>query len=60
MILRSNSRRQQTPQQIPVSTPSFRQQRKHRRLDIDITPLNSTNNKKKLPPTESSTPQMKK
>jgi hypothetical protein len=61
MMLRSSVRRQQQPaQQIPVSTPSFRQQRKHRRIDIDITPLNSTNNKKKLPPTQSSTPQINK
>jgi hypothetical protein len=60
MILRSSARRPQQPsQQIPVSTPSFRQQRKHRRIDLDITPLNNTNNKK-LPPTQSSTPQLKK
>jgi hypothetical protein len=60
MILRSSARRQQQPlQQIPVSTPSFRQQRKHRRVDLDITPLNITNNKK-LTPTQSSTPHINK
>jgi len=59
MILRSNSRRQQQPPQIPVSTPSFRQQRKHRRIDLNITPLNTTN-KKKLPPSQSSTPHINK
>ena len=61
MMLRSSARRQhQSTQQIPVSTPSFRQQRKHRRIDLDLTPLNTTNNKKKLPPTQSSTPQINK
>jgi hypothetical protein len=61
MILRSSARRQQEPsQQIPISTPSFRQQRKHRRIDLDITPLNNNNNKKKLPPTQSSTPHINK
>lgn len=61
MILRSSARREQEkqPQQNPVSTPSFRQLRKHRRIDIDITPLNTTN-KKKLPPTQSSTPHTNK
>jgi hypothetical protein len=60
MMLRSSARRQQQPlQQIPLSTPSFRQQRKHRRIDLDITPLNITNNKKLLP-TQSSTPDINK
>ena len=59
MMLRSSARKQHQPQQIPVSTPSFRQQRKHRRVDLDITPLNSTNHKK-LPPTQSSTPHANK
>ena len=59
MLLRSSSRRQQKPQQIPVSTPSFRQQRKHRRIDVETTPLNTTNNKK-LPTMKSSTPQVRK
>ncbi len=60
MILRSSARRPpQSSQQIPVSTPSFRQQRKHRRIDLNITPLNITNNKK-LPPTRSSTPHINK
>lgn len=59
MLLRSSARRQQQPQQMPVSTPSFRQQRKHRRIDVETTPLNTTNNRK-LPPTKSSTPQIKK
>jgi hypothetical protein len=61
MMLRSSARRQQQPSEpIPLSTPSFRQQRKHRRIDLDITPLNSTNNKKKLPPSQSSTPHINK
>ncbi|CAF0754699.1 unnamed protein product [Adineta steineri] len=62
MILRSSARKQQdSSQQIPLSTPSLRQQRKHRRIDLDITPLNINNsNKKKLPPTQSSTPQINK
>ncbi|CAF3088628.1 unnamed protein product [Rotaria socialis] len=57
MILRSSARRQpgQQSQQIPISTPSFRQQRKHRRIDLEITPLNNSN-KNKLPPPQSSTP----
>lgn len=62
MILRSSARKQQqepSSQNIPASTPSFRQQRKHRRIDLDITPL-STTNKKKLPPTQSSTPHTNK
>ncbi|CAF2641633.1 unnamed protein product [Rotaria sp. Silwood2] len=61
MVLRSSARKpqDQQSQQIPVSTPSFRQQRKHRRIDLEITPLNTTN-KKKLPPTQSSTPHTNK
>ena len=61
MILRSSARKLSTqPSQTqPVSTPSFRQQRKHRRIDLDLTPLNTTN-KQKLPPTQSSTPQIRK
>ncbi|CAF3443486.1 unnamed protein product [Rotaria sp. Silwood1] len=61
MVLRSSARKpqDQQSQQIPVSTPSFRQQRKHRRIDLEITPLNTTN-KKKLPPTQSSTPDINK
>ena len=44
MILRSSARKpQQTKQQAPVSTPSFRQQRKHRRIDLELTPLNKYN-----------------
>lgn len=60
MLLRSSARRQQQhTQQVPVSTPSFRQQRKHRRIDLENTPLNTTNTKK-LPPVKSSTPQIRK
>ncbi|CAF3641117.1 unnamed protein product [Rotaria sordida] len=61
MVLRSSARKpqDQSSQPIPVSTPSFRQQRKHRRIDLEITPLNTTN-KKKLPPTQSSTPHINK
>lgn len=60
MVLRSSARKpQQTKPPIPVSTPSFRQQRKHRRVDLDVTPLNTSNNKK-LPPKQSSTPHTSK
>lgn len=58
MILRSNSRRQ-SDQPVPASTPSFRQLRKHRRIELEVTPLSGTN-KKKQPPKQSSTPHLNK
>ncbi|CAF1502186.1 unnamed protein product [Adineta steineri] len=61
IIIRSSARKkQESSQLIPLSTPSLRQQRKHRRINLDINLLNSNNNKKKLSPTQSSTSQINK